>query len=124
MRTKLHVAWLAAAARLLATSCALKNPPDAAAIKAEAMPKVVVPLTWSAIPSKATIVTDNWLASFHDDQLVAAVNEAITAKTDEIKAYIATKITAASVETAAETLLGNFRQQDWRIKVEFMRDRP
>jgi NodT family efflux transporter outer membrane factor (OMF) lipoprotein len=93
MRTKLHVAWLAAAAGLLATSCALKNPPDAAAIKAEAMPKVVVPLTWSAIPSKATIVTDNWLASFHDDQLVAAVNEAIAANPD-------LRVAATRVETA------------------------
>jgi len=93
MKTKVHVAWLAAAAGLLATSCALKNPPDAAAIKAEAMPKVVVPLTWSAIPSKASIVTDNWLASFHDDQLVAAVNEAIAANPD-------LRIAATRVETA------------------------
>ena len=93
MKTKLHVAWLAAAAGLLATSCALKNPPDAAAIKAEAMPKVVVPVAWSAIPSKASIVTDGWLASFHDDQLVAAVNEAIAANPD-------LRVAATRVETA------------------------
>lgn len=93
MRRLPLTAFVLAPAAILAASCALKNPPDAAAIKAEAMPKVVVPQAWSAIPSQATTVTDNWLASFHDEQLVAAVNEAIAANPD-------LRVAATRVETA------------------------
>ena len=46
------------------------------------MPKVAVPLTWTAIAADGELVTDNWLATFHDDQLVAAVNEAIANNPD------------------------------------------
>src|SRR3954464_14915793 len=67
---------------LLVTGCALKTPPDAAAIKAEAMPKVDVPGAWKALPSAGTAVADNWIASFNDDQLAAAVTEAIANNTD------------------------------------------
>jgi NodT family efflux transporter outer membrane factor (OMF) lipoprotein len=67
---------------VLVTGCALKTPPDAAAIKQEGMPKVDVPGVWKAVPPVAGIVTDNWLATFQDDPLVAAVNEAIANNPD------------------------------------------
>ena len=79
-----HSCLAAAAASVLALTfgCALKSPPDATAIKSEAMPKVDVPATWKAVPAVAGTVTDNWLASFHDDQLNAAVNEALANNPD------------------------------------------
>ena len=69
------VAWLASA-------CALKTPPDTDAIKKEGMPKVDVPATWKAVPPVAGSVADNWLATFQDEPLVAAVNEAIANNAD------------------------------------------
>ena len=57
--------------------CALKKPPDAAAIKEQALPTVQAPAQWAAPGAGAGAVADNWLAEFHDDQLTAAVNEAI-----------------------------------------------
>jgi len=72
----------AAIATLLAGSgCILKKPPDAATLKGESLPKVAVPDTWVGA-SGAGEVTDNWLASFHDDQLAAAVAEAIANNPD------------------------------------------
>jgi NodT family efflux transporter outer membrane factor (OMF) lipoprotein len=80
-RRFLHVA-VAFAAVLAVASCAVKTPPDTAAIKAEAMPRVDIPVAWKGVPPDATIVTDNWIASFNDAQLVAAVSEAIANNTD------------------------------------------
>jgi len=65
----------------LAAGCALKTPPDAAAIKKEAIPKVNVPAAFTGVPA-ATIVTDNWIATFNDAQLTAAVAEAIANNAD------------------------------------------
>lgn len=93
MIRRLAVFAIAPAAILAVASCALKTPPDAAAIKAEAMPKVDVPLTWKAIPRDATLVTDGWIASFKDDQLAAAVAEAIANNPD-------LRVGAARVEQA------------------------
>jgi multidrug efflux system outer membrane protein len=78
-------------AALLFASCALKTPPDAAAIKAESMSTVKVPEQWKGVTSGAA--ADNWLASFHDDQLTAAVNEAIANNPD-------LRVGAARVEQA------------------------
>lgn len=66
----------------LSASCALKAPPDAATIKAEAMPKGSVPLTWTATPKTASIVENNWAAAFNDAELTAAINEAIANNPD------------------------------------------
>ena len=63
-------------------ACALKTPPDAAAIRSEGMPAVAVPPQWTAAGAEAGNVAGNWLASFNDDQLTAAVNEAIANNTD------------------------------------------
>jgi multidrug efflux system outer membrane protein len=91
MTRRVHAAI--AVAVLLTPGCRLKKPPDLAAIKAEALPHADIPIAWKAIPSEATIVTDNWIASFKDDQLAAAVIEAIANNAD-------LRVGAARVEQA------------------------
>jgi NodT family efflux transporter outer membrane factor (OMF) lipoprotein len=83
------------AAGILAVSagCVLKKPPDAAAIKTEALPSVDVPEKWTAPGAGAGAVTDNWLVTFRDDQLTAAVAEAIARNAD-------LRVAAARVEQA------------------------
>jgi NodT family efflux transporter outer membrane factor (OMF) lipoprotein len=71
--------------------CALKTPPDATAIKAEALPALQLPDAWKAAGAGA--VTDNWLVTFRDDQLVQAVAEAVAHNTD-------LRVGAARVEQA------------------------
>jgi outer membrane protein, multidrug efflux system len=61
--------------------CVLKKPPDAAAIKGEALPTVELPGSWKAAAG-AGAVADNWLVTFRDDQLTAAVAEAIAHNAD------------------------------------------
>lgn len=89
--------WLAAVCiiTLVSAGCIrLKNPPDATALKGESMPKVVVPENWVA-PGAAAAgdVGDNWLVSFNDPQLTAAVAEAIANNPD-------LRVGAARVEQA------------------------
>jgi NodT family efflux transporter outer membrane factor (OMF) lipoprotein len=77
------VIGLSAVILLLAIAgCRLKNPPDAAAIKAEALPTVQVPGQWTAQGAGAGQVAGNWLASFSDEQLTAAVAEAVAHNAD------------------------------------------
>jgi len=67
-----------AAALLAASACALKAPPDAAAIRNEAMPKVAIPDRFHAPGAAPTgMLVANWVVGFHDDQLTAAIVEAI-----------------------------------------------
>lgn len=86
---------LAAAVAVLTVSaaCALKTPPDAAAIKEEALPGVTVSDRWTATAAAAGAVADNWLVTFRDDQLNAAIAEAIAHNAD-------LRIGAARVEQA------------------------
>jgi len=84
---------LAAAILSTMAGCVLKKPPDTQAIKGEAMPTVKVPDTWTAGAAGAGAVTDNWLAGFRDDQLNAAVVEAIANNAD-------LRVAAARVEQA------------------------
>jgi NodT family efflux transporter outer membrane factor (OMF) lipoprotein len=60
----------------------LNKPPDAPTIQKEAMPTVEVPPQWTAAGAGTGAVTDNWLATFKDDQLNAVVAEAIANNTD------------------------------------------
>ena len=60
--------------------CVLKSPPDAAAIRSESMPAVAVPGTWTRAATGT--VADNWLSSFNDMQLAAAVAEALKRNPD------------------------------------------
>ena len=71
-------ALLALAASVwLPGGCILKKPPDAATIKTEAMPTVDVPAEWTAAKTDATAPANAWLAGFQDEQLTAAVTEAL-----------------------------------------------
>lgn len=83
-RHRSHPAGLCAlvALVLMLPACRLKNPPDAAAIKEEALPTVKVPGQWTAAGAAAGQVSDNWLATFSDEQLTAAVAEAIAHNAD------------------------------------------
>jgi multidrug efflux system outer membrane protein len=65
---------------VVAASCAVKAPPDAATIKTEAMPTVQVPTVWR--PGLSGIVAADWLTGFQDPQLTAAVTEAIAHNAD------------------------------------------
>jgi multidrug efflux system outer membrane protein len=76
--TRLALAFTAIAA----AACVLKKPPDAAAIKEQSMAAVVVPTEWGALRGQTGVVSANWLVSFQDDQLTAAVQEAIAHNTD------------------------------------------
>jgi outer membrane protein, multidrug efflux system len=75
------------------TGCVLKKPPDTQAIKGEALPTVKVPDKWTAGDAGTGAVADNWLAGFKDDQLNAAVAEAIANNAD-------LRVAAARVEQA------------------------
>lgn len=88
----LRLAFAGALAAL--SGCALAPPPDAAALRAQAMPNARVPGRWSA-PTVAPQddVRGGWLASFHDPALEAMVAEAIAYNPD-------LKVAAARVETA------------------------
>jgi outer membrane protein, multidrug efflux system len=92
-RVSCGVAASVAVGLLLTVGCALKKPPDAAAIKGEAMPKVTTPAQWTAAGAGTGGITDNWLTTFRDDQLSAAVAEAIANNAD-------LRVGAARVEQA------------------------
>jgi outer membrane protein, multidrug efflux system len=96
---RLTVAPIALAAAVLVwpiAGCVLKKPPDAAAIKEQALPKVAVPPQWTApgAGAGAGAGSDDWLVAFRDDQLSAAVAEAIVNNAD-------LQLGAARVEQAA-----------------------
>jgi len=63
-------------------ACVLKKPPDAAAIRQQAMPALEVPDAWTAASAAGGPVGDNWLRTFGDDQLTAAVADAIAHNAD------------------------------------------
>jgi outer membrane protein, multidrug efflux system len=84
---------LAASLLLLTTACILKKPPDATEIQKEALPAVKVPEKWTAAGAGAGTVLDNWLVTFRDEQLSAAVAEALANNAD-------LRVAAARVEQA------------------------
>ena len=82
------------AAGLMATmvaGCILNKPPDAAAVKADALPGLQEPAQWRG--SGTGTVGNDWIAAFKDDQLNAAVEEAIAHNAD-------LRVAAARVEQA------------------------
>jgi outer membrane protein, multidrug efflux system len=81
------------AAIVLIAGCALKTPPDAAAIKAEAMPNLGLPSGWAVKGADPAAVSTHWVTDFKDEQLTAAVNEAINTNAD-------LRVTQARVEQA------------------------
>lgn len=84
-RPRLQGSTGALAAGLVATmvaGCALKAPPDAAAVKEQALPTMQTPPQWTAAGAGVGTVSDNWVAVFRDDQLAAAVAEAVAHNAD------------------------------------------
>jgi multidrug efflux system outer membrane protein len=100
--------------------CVLKKPPDAAAVKEQALPAVQTPAQWTAPGAGAGNVSDNWLASFRDDQLTAAVTEAIAhnadlrvAATRVEQAVLYAKLAGAKLYPSADLLAhGGTKQGD------------
>ena len=75
-----HLAQVAIPVGVLAAGCAVKSPPDATALKGEALPNVQVPAAWTA--GATGVVGNGWVSSFGDAQLTAAVNEALAHNAD------------------------------------------
>src|SRR5262245_56972284 len=93
-RTPIRPAAVLTAAALLVTAgaCVLRKPPDAKAIQADGMPHVVPPAQWAAART-AGPAQDNWLVTFNDQALNAAVDEALLYNAD-------LRVGAARVEQA------------------------
>lgn len=87
--------WSVLAAAILSAiaGCVLKKPPDAQALREQALPKVTVPSAWSAAEIPASVVSASWLGTFGDDKLNAAVAEALANNPD-------LRVSAARVEQA------------------------
>jgi NodT family efflux transporter outer membrane factor (OMF) lipoprotein len=81
-RSRLACVALVVVLTAATSGCVLKKPPDAAAIKADAMPTVAVPDAWNRPGAAAGTVADNWLTTFNDSQLNEAVTEALQHNTD------------------------------------------
>src|SRR6188508_3410784 len=64
----------------LIASCAVKDPPDLATIRKETA--IPVPLGFTTTGPAAGLVVGNWIASFGDEQLTAAVAEGIARNPD------------------------------------------
>lgn len=93
IRRRLRAAAVAIAATAMISGCALKTPPDTAAIKEQALPALEPPADWKVAAPGVGAVVDGWLAAFNDDQLTAAVMEAIAHNAD-------LRVGAARVEQA------------------------
>ena len=78
---------------LAPSACILKKPPDAETLKKEAFPTGDTAAAWKAQGAGAGAITDNWLTSFRDEQLNAAVAEALLHNAD-------LRVAAARVEQA------------------------
>src|SRR6185369_9547762 len=66
----------------LGAGCALKAPPDATAIKEQALPGMQPPAAWTAAGAGSGLVANNWLDTFNDHELTLAVYEAIGRNAD------------------------------------------
>ena len=81
------------AAALAIVGCALNQPPEPQALRADALPTVTVPEAWASAGTRAGAVRDDWLATFGDARLQALVFEALASNLD-------LRVAAASVERA------------------------
>jgi NodT family efflux transporter outer membrane factor (OMF) lipoprotein len=81
------------AAALALAGCALNQPPEPQALRADALPSVTVPGAWASAGGAAGAVRDDWLATFGDAQLHALVFEALANNLD-------LRVAAARVERA------------------------
>lgn len=98
----LRVAPLATALAL--AGCALNQPPDPQALRADALPSVKVPEAWVNPGVVPGAVGDNWLATFSDAQLQALVAEAIANNLDLRVAVARVERAAAYARQAGSTI--------------------
>jgi len=80
-------------ATTMVAGCVLNSPPDTAAVKEMALPGMELPAQWAGEGAGAGMVAGGWLAGFRNDQLTAAVIEAIAHNAD-------LRVGAARVEQA------------------------
>ncbi|NJD86401.1 MAG: TolC family protein [Betaproteobacteria bacterium] len=80
-------------AALAVAGCALNQPPEREALRADALPSVEVPGAWASKGAEAGAVRDDWLATFADEQLRGLVVEALANNLD-------LRVAAAGVERA------------------------
>jgi NodT family efflux transporter outer membrane factor (OMF) lipoprotein len=73
--------------------CVLKSPPDAVELRQQALPTVQLPPAWRTVGTSGAPVAAGWLAGFRDEQLNAAVMEALAHNAD-------LRVSAARVEQA------------------------
>jgi multidrug efflux system outer membrane protein len=76
------VSLAAALAMTMSSGCIVLRKPDAAELKEQALSGVQIPGAWTAAGAGAGEVSGNWLTEFRDDQLNAAVIEAIAHNAD------------------------------------------
>jgi len=77
--------------------CALHRPPLHPTIVVEALPKTLLPPTWTSVPNTEN-VTDDWVKTFQDTALDALVSQAIANNLD-------LRQSAARVEAARESVI-------------------
>src|SRR5690242_12650377 len=76
----------------LLAGCATKRPPPSDEIRQQGLTNITVPSVWKA-GGKTGGITDDWLATFNDEELERLVREAIANNPD-------LRITATKVEQA------------------------
>jgi NodT family efflux transporter outer membrane factor (OMF) lipoprotein len=101
--------WLAPA--VLLAGCALKQPPDAAELKRQALPNTQVPERWASQGAAGGSVQQGWFAQFAEPRLTSLVEEALvynadlrvaSARIEQAAAY--TKIAASKLYPAVSLL--------------------
>src|SRR5512143_585790 len=94
MTARVRLSCLSLLAAVALAGCALESPPKPDEIRAQSLPNLNVPGTWTAPGGTPGAVGDQWLAIFGDAQLDLLVKEALAYNTD-------LRIAAARVEQAA-----------------------
>lgn len=98
------VASLVAAAL---AGCSLPSPPKPDEIRAQALPNVAVPPSWTAAavsPAAPGVLADDWLATFGNPQLSALVREALAYNADLGVAAARVEQSAAYAKLAGATI--------------------
>lgn len=88
----------------ITSGCALAPPPKPEEVRAQAMPHVAVPATWTAASAAQGDVRPNWLATLHEPQLDALVQEALAYNGDLAIASARVEQAAAYAKLANSTI--------------------
>lgn len=104
-RAETNSAAIALIAMLLG-ACALAEPPDQVTLLTEALPaETTIPPTWSAEQNEAAVLTDGWVRSLDDPELVGLVDEALRNNRDLVAAIARVEAARAAVTIAGAPLL-------------------